>query len=211
MITDLDLVLACQATYSGAPPTWTTDVTHAYLSVVNGVWVFAWEGTTDLAEWAVDFEAIPVDERGFNHDALGWVHKGWWDDVDSLAKPMLAQAHSIQAQGQRMACTGHSKGAGEALIFAALAATDGIKWDRVSTFGTPHPGALNGLVTSAIGCDYRNRSDPVCDVPWYLGRPRPLTEVKSEPAPSIADPWGPLRDHHIAEYVAAMRGKEIAP
>lgn len=208
MIADYDLALACQATYGGGPQTWGTDVTHAYLSEVNGVSVIAFEGTRDLDEWLIDFEAVPVDERGYDHADLGFVHLGWWRDVSSVADPIIAYVLEQQAKGVPVACCGHSKGAGEALIFAALAKTRGVRWARVSTFGTPHPGHLNGLITAADGCDYRDMTDPadpIPDVPFYLPRPRPLTLVKA-PAPLFNMPdYRFMVAHHVQNYVAALK------
>jgi len=208
LVTDLDLALACQDTYTGAPPSWGTDVTHVYLSEVNGTSVVAFEGTRDLLEWMVDFNAVPLDTDTFSHVDLGLVHAGWWNDVSSVADEILAYLQPLAAAGKPMACTGHSKGAGEALIFAALAKTKGITWERVSTFGTPHPGYLNGLVTAQMGADYRdmvNPADPICEVPFYLPRPRPITKVMAPlPLWNVPD-YGLMIAHHIQNYVAALK------
>lgn len=209
MPTDLDLALACQATYSGAPQQFGTDVCHVYVSTApDGTQVLAFEGTSDTAEWGIDFEAVPLEERGFNHLKLGYIHMGWWLDVVSVYHDLLDW---LDNQRGPVACTGHSKGAGEALIFAALATTYGFKWARVSTFGTPHPGMLNGLLTGTPGADYRNRQDPVPLVPWYLGRPRALTAVEA-PLPQYQDPalLGLFTDHAIQNYVGAMRAGATA-
>jgi hypothetical protein len=207
MITDYALALACEATYRGATQTWGTDVTHAYLSEVNGVSVVAFEGTRDLTEWAIDFDAVPLDTDTFFHTDLGIVHAGWWNDVNSVADEIISALQVLSAKGTLLACTGHSKGAAEALIFSAFAKTRGIKWQRVSTFGTPHPGYLNGLITKDDGCDYRNMSapaDPVPDVPFYLPRPRPLTFVTA-PLPLFNVPdYHFMISHHIENYIAAI-------
>jgi len=205
MITDLDLALACQATYNNGPGNLIdTGVTHVFLSTVGDTTVIAFEGTTDPTEWLIDFEAIPVDERTFNHADLGLVHLGWWQDVTSVAATIIAKLNTIPGP---KACTGHSKGAGEALIFAAYAKTQGIVWSRVSTFGTPHPGALNGLITSKDGNDYWNIQvpmDPVPLVPPYIARPRPLTQVTA-PEPQVTMPNCPeLTSHHINNYTTAL-------
>jgi len=206
MLTDLDLVQACAASYGGSAPTWGTDVTHVYLSQAKGCNIVCFEGTKDIQEWLIDFEAVPADARGFDHESLGFVHLGWWTDVSSVADEIIAALKTMQGP---LACTGHSKGAGEALIFAAYAKTFGITWQRVSTFGTPHPGALNSLVTSADGCDYWNCDIPhdwVPTVPFYLSRPRPLTVVNA-PLPQYNNPdWSAakMESHHIQNYEAAM-------
>jgi hypothetical protein len=202
VISDLRLALASEAAYSAPSQTWGNDRIHVFLtSYPDNTRVIAFRGSHSVSDWLIDFEAVPVSERGFHHSILGEVHLGWWQDVQSVADPILEW---MARQSKPVACTGHSKGAGEALIFAALAITKSFTWSRVSTFGTPHTGALGGLVTSTLGCDYRNRDDPVPLVPWYLGRPRPLTEVKA-PLPKGESDMDPFSDHHVRNYVAAMR------
>lgn len=208
MVSDLELALACEATYDGRPQTWGNAEVHVFLSAASdGTQILAFKGTSDAIDWLVDFEAVPLDKRGFQHESLGYVHLGWWQDVDAVADRLIEWVDGTQHTAP-IACTGHSKGAGEALIFAALAITRGIRWSRVSTFGTPHPGALNGLVTSALGCDYRNRIDPIPLLPWYLGRPRPLTEVEA-PLPQYQAPNMPgfVTDHAIQNYIAALQAR----
>ncbi len=210
MVTDYELALACARTYTHIPQNFGTEVTHVFLSqAADGTKILAFEGTSDNTEWFIDFEAVPIEERGFHHDELGYVHLGWWQDVVSVSDSLLAW---LAQQTGPVACTGHSKGAAEALIFAALAKTKGFTWARVSTFGTPHPGDLKGLITSKDGKDYWNIHtvmDPVPLVPPYLGRPRLLTHVVA-PSPQIELPgYVILTSHHIVNYVAAL--KESVP
>jgi hypothetical protein len=209
MLNDYNLAVDCAFTYMGAPPSWqnASKTIQVYL-IPHGAddYVFAFMGTVGDKEWVADFEAVPVEARTINHAALGIVHMAWWQEVQEISTPMIAVAQNLQKAGKKLYCTGHSKGAANALLFAADAITQGIKWARVSTFGTPHAGALNGLITSELGSDYRNMNtlvDPVPDVPFYIARPRPLTLVNA-PEPQISDPDFPLMSSHaIANYVAA--------
>jgi hypothetical protein len=204
MISDLDLALACEYSYSGALQTWGNEAIHVYALLTPGRCIIAFEGTTDLDEWCVNFEAIPIEERAVNHVDLGYVHCGWFRSVESVQQQIIDFLKALPF-GVELGCTGHSKGASEALIFAAQAKASGIQWARVSTFGTPHPGGLGGLIGSELGQDYRNGSDPVADVPFYLARPRPITLVDA-PLPQFNTPnWGPAICHHIQNYIAAMR------
>jgi len=75
-VTDADLAQACLGTYTGATQTWGTDTVHVFLSQINGVHVYAWEGTQSTEEWLIDFDAVVVDDP-----VLGPVHQGWRDDV----------------------------------------------------------------------------------------------------------------------------------
>jgi hypothetical protein len=212
MLTDYDLALDCAFTYGGVPPTWqnAAKTIQAYL-IPHGPddYDVAFMGTVGDKEWIADFEAVPVAASTFNHDKLGIVHLAWWQEVQEVSAPMIAAVKKLLAAGKRVYCTGHSKGASNALYFAADAITQGVSWTRVSTFGTPHPGTLNGLITSKTGCDYRNMNtvaDPVPDVPFYLPRPRPMTHVNA-PQPQITEPrWPIMNSHNIGNYVAALKG-----
>lgn len=189
-VTDGDLAQACLGTYTGATQTWGTGVVHCYLSQINGVHVLAWEGTQSAEEWAIDFDADVVD-----HPVLGDVHDGWLKDVLLIQDQLEAYVSTLAGP---LATTGHSKGAAECLISTALMVAKGIRVARCSTFGTPRPGLLNGLVTDALGRDYDNGKDLVPDVPRYLPHPRSITRINV--APAANDPWGPLRWHHMSLY-----------
>ncbi len=198
MITDLTLARACVDTYApGAVPTWNNDEVHVFLTQQDGYAIIAFKGSASVQDWLQDFDAFVIP-GGFNHKELGLVHAGFFDDVEDVFADILKGLPS-----DPIAVTGHSKGAAEALILAALltASTDRVI-ARVSTFGTPRPGLLNGLLTGLAGNDYRNRSDPVCAVPPYLHHPRKMVDINVPPLPD--DPWGVLADHHMSLYLAGM-------
>lgn len=198
-ITDLDLARACADTYAGTPPTWNTEDVHAYLFQRDGYAIIAFEGSASVQDWLQDFDAAAIP-RTIDHIELGWVHDGFAEDVEEVFEQIVAGLPS-----DPIAITGHSKGAAEALIFAALlhAHLPYRNIARVSTFGTPRPGRLNGLLDGLAGADYRNRDDPVCAVPPYLERPRLITHLDA--APMADDPWGPLACHHIQLYIEGVR------
>lgn len=117
------LATAAAGTYEDTPPQWSDDVdlVHVYLSEVNGTHCIAFEGTTDFQEWLVDFLALEIPV--FCHPQLGPVHLGFMRDVMSVA-------HKIEAYLQSLGwppyyVTGHSKGAGEALLFHGYMKTIG--------------------------------------------------------------------------------------
>lgn len=202
-ISDLDLARACADTYApDGVPAWNTEDVHAFLFQRDGYAIIAFQGSASLKDWFQDFDAAAVHRR-IDHIELGWVHDGFAEDVEEIFEQLVAGL-----PGDPIAITGHSKGAAEALIFAALlhARLPYRNIARVSTFGTPRPGALNGLLDGLAGADYRNRHDPVCAVPPYLPHPRAMTNIDAAPLPD--DPWGPLRDHHMVLYIEGVKKLE---
>lgn len=204
MITDLQLAEACQATYSGAKQSWGTETVHVYLSEIDGCQVLAFEGTQSAAEWVIDvLGALPCDTK-LESDSLGTVHAGWYRDICEIKDQLLDYIFAAP-DGARFAITGHSKGAAEALIFAAECVENGIALERVTTFGTPHPGALASYLATVPGADYRNGADPVWDVPPYLPHPRGREQVFISIPAMPDDPWGPLAEHHMELYLVGAR------
>jgi hypothetical protein len=124
-VSNLALAEVCAGTYQpGATPQWQDSVklTHVYLQVVDGIHTIAWEGTTDWQEWLFsDFAALAVPV--FSHPQLGPVHAGMVRDVLSVKDAISAYLASIGWPPYYN--TGHSKGAGEALLFHGLMLGDG--------------------------------------------------------------------------------------
>ena len=115
----LPLAEAAAACYApGATPTWQSEfrLVHVFHSVVLDTNCFAFEGTTDLAEWAVDFFALQVPV--FDHPILGAVHAGFLLDVEAVIGNIIAKMSSLG--WPPFYVTGHSKGAGEAILCHAL-------------------------------------------------------------------------------------------
>jgi hypothetical protein len=112
-----EAALACYA--AGAVPTWQNAATtvHVFQSTVGGLPCFAFEGTVDLAEWVIDFDA--VETWVTNHPQIGIVHTGLLQTsqaaVDGFILPTL-----VALGYPKFYVTGHSKGAGEAILATAL-------------------------------------------------------------------------------------------
>lgn len=195
MITDRDLALAAQAAYFGTP-TWQTERVHAYLTRRDGAAILAFRGTNDFEDLVRDFDALPV-----THPDLGPVHPGFLGDVLDIYGLIAAEL----TPEDELYMGSHSKGALEQLYFGGLyIEATGRRIARCSGYGTPRGGKLNGIWNGTPGHDYRNRLDPVPELPPWLERTRPLLSI-NVPAPA----WdlGPAADHHIGLYcMAAFSG-----
>ena len=105
------------STYAAdAVPAFQDDVrtVHVYTSKINDMTCFAFEGTTTFWEWLIDFMAFKIP---FRHVACGPVHLGLMRDVMSVKRQIVA---FLDAEGNPpYLVTGHSKGAGEAILFHA--------------------------------------------------------------------------------------------
>lgn len=119
-----------------------------------------------LQGWAADFDCLTP----FYHPVLGNLHAGFYQNLPALIKLLQADL----APGSRVIVTGHSKGAGEGAILAALLKLAG--FDVVAVlFACPRPGYqrfATWLRGNVPGVSYRNApaglealGDPVPLVP----------------------------------------------
>lgn len=130
----LPLTQACADTYAeGVQPQWQDSVrlVHVYLSLVQGVHTIAFEGTTDWQEWVFsDFMAGQLILPEYLE--CGAVHVGFSRDVLAVIKPIQDYLRSIGSP-EYYAC-GHSKGASEAILFAAFMKKSGFPPSAVWAF-----------------------------------------------------------------------------
>jgi hypothetical protein len=197
VISPLRLAQLCAAAYDPMASwamSWERNDVHFHACVENGVTILVARGTEpyDLEDWIADFSIRPTVSR--RHPLLGLCHAGFLTDVEQVAAEM-----QHDTQGQRVIVTGHSKGAAEALLFAAMQCCAGATPLLVVTFGSPRPGfvQLQELLRDLPGVDYRNGADPVPDLPLAFLHPRHLKP--------IGTPSGnPIRDHFIESYIAAL-------
>jgi len=93
-----------------------TDTCHVYYSVIDDVPTFAFEGTSDVAEWLVDLDAFDVDTHDFA--TLGPVHRGFY--IDTQEALAFLKQYFFDNNITKFNLTGHSKGASEALLMYAM-------------------------------------------------------------------------------------------
>jgi hypothetical protein len=199
VITDVELVAASAATYAGGEATFSglSGTVRCFRTLVDGVAIYAIEGTHDKLGWALDFMALPIPMHvTAEHPDIGWVHAGINAALDSIW-PLFVETI---AQDEKYAITGHSLGAGLAVIATARLVALKRPPLRWAAFAPPRVGfkKMIDLVTSVPGTGYRNGNDPVTDVPF---RAEPMWIYEQVPllrgGETAHPPWDA---HHIDNY-----------
>ena len=188
---------ACADTYDPAAKwdhDWRINGIHVSHRVVEGLNVFAFEGSKTAQDWLRDCEGWPAW-----HDRLGFVHAGFLVGVGEV----FAALRSAVPEGP-YAFTGHSLGGARARVQAAYFVVNGIAVQEVHVFGSPKPAFENlSRIIEKSGMkhvSWRNRNDPVPLVPGILPmwqHPEAWGRVSASPLPTDLEP---LRDHHIELY-----------
>ena len=168
--------------------------------------VVVMRGSITKQDWFRDFLAMPAHEVS-PYEKLGPVHLGFSIGLPAAWKIIKP---GVTVRQKPLILAGHSLGAARAWILAGMAIVDGVVAARVVVFGSPRPGfaQLASVVAEAPQKSYRNRLDPVCEVPFNIPpkfpyvEPAPFTMLDVEPA--AEDEWGPLADHHMPLYVAGL-------
>lgn len=205
MISPFILAQACSDIYAEEGTwehVWDFNGAHAGHRKIGEVDVIAFRGSKDAQDWLHDFEIFPMWD-----DRLGFVHSGFMCGMNE------ALAEILKVVGKRVVVTGHSLGGARARIMAGLLAYLQRPVEQCVVFGSPRPGFANltrVLQKSATPLvSYRNRNDPIPLVPYVGGlytHPDPWVALDAAPPP---DDLEPLRDHHVALYLAALE-KEAA-
>jgi hypothetical protein len=138
------LCLAAARCYdSSIAPTFQNEerLCHVYQSVVTIPGIgeindFSFEGTSDFEEWVVDFVAGPV--LSTQHPQAGPVHAGYLLDVQSVLGDITAAISALG--GPPFTISGHSKGAGEAIICTMLLKAAGLSPLATRAFEPPRVG-----------------------------------------------------------------------
>ena len=190
MINDLYLARLCALAYDPGASwdhAWTTNSVYVYCRKVNGTYVIVFRGSDNMEDWFDNLKGWPT-----YHKDLGFCHTGFLEDMDVVVCEVLALVN-----GSPIVITGHSLGAPRALILGGLLTVLGVKPQSIVVFGEPRPGFAKLKSVLLEGGfpirSYRNRSDPVWLVPYYLG----LYKHPTEPINLNAMDW---RDHGIHDH-----------
>lgn len=153
-------------------------------TIINNTFYISNQGTINLAGWKSDFDIMPVF-----HPVLGILHNGFYKNLPQLVSCLLK---SIPL-GMSVICCGHSKGAANSAILAALLKLAGINVVHVYLFACPNAGYSQyskWMRDNIQGISYRNASshlpwcaDPVPEVPLSPFVPAyPHTEFTEYPS-----------------------------
>jgi predicted lipase len=164
----LTLAQACNLTYDPTGPDLIADiqrgVSRAIILPFGDDVIVAFRGTErdHLREWLADFSVCLVPFTTITGDKCR-VHQGFLDDVNSLIAGINS---ALVSHKGRVFVTGHSKGGGEAIVYAASR----IFVDALYTYGQPRAGDADfaAAVTKQLrGKYYRvvNDRDLVARVP----------------------------------------------
>lgn len=210
MVTDLDLAHICYDLYFNAA---NIDNIVDIDGVVAGVKhfpeasVICFRGSTSVLDWIRDFQAQMILDPD-----LGGVECGFIQGLREL----IGKRPAGLFPSQKIYVTGHSLGAARALLFAAIETLKGLPIAGVTVFGSPRPGAarIKDILAPVPVSIYKNRRDPVCDVPLDIPLLDPYTHVRNiipvDVAPPANDPWGLLADHHMELYLNALAFATVA-
>lgn len=201
MITNKQLVQVAAATYvPGAVADFrgADGAVQVFRTAVDGLAVYAIEGTHDSLGWALDFMALPLPSHvSENHPDVGWTHSGMTAALDSVWGPLVKALFAEPAY----AICGHSLGAALAILATGRMVVmkhPPVQW---AAFAPPRVGfqKLIELVATVPGNAYRNGNDPVTDVPF---KEEPLWVYEQVPlirgGAVCRPPWDA---HHIQHYV----------
>lgn len=183
-----------------SPATVAADDVHAVLTELEpglgGALAIAFRGTIgDPGTWLRDLEILPF----YDHQ-LGSCHRGFLAGARAVLPALL---ECVPAD-RPVDFVGHSLGAAEAVLAAALFVVYGRPVAGVTLFGAPrvvlHPelGAA-ALLKPVDVVQYRNGNDPVTEIP-----PLPFRHVVDQEVAIGRPVPNPLDAHRIAAYQAAL-------
>jgi hypothetical protein len=164
----------------------------------DDVTTIACRGSYDIPDWVANVQFRMVMDPDLGGVEEGFI-TGIRDAFDNVARRIGINPVRI---------TGHSRGAAHGAVLSAIMLKAGAPPRLVILFGCPRPGAekLKYLLSGTTIRSYRNRTDPVCDLPEPLLDLLPYVHVRDFTPVDVApaDPLDILGDHHILNYVTAM-------
>jgi len=131
--------------------------------------IFAFRGTSDLAGWMKDAEIAFQKYKLPNGKVIG-IHSGFYSTVDAVFLRLAEIAVKAIAEGKKVYVDGHSKAAGEGVIFAGrLFWERGIKVEPMYVPGCPRTFNRAGQIAfEKIGLTLwrvLDEADVVCRIP----------------------------------------------
>jgi hypothetical protein len=146
------------------------------LKFVNGVLYIVQQGTRTRPGWMADADIIP-----FPHTVIGHVHRGFYQNLPALITVLVPEiaARAVGLPGGAFSLplqvTGHSKGAGEGGILAALLHSMGYNVLPPLLFACPNNGfpdhAMYMRTQLPDGMSFRNCDD------FDIGDPVPVVPI----------------------------------
>ena len=173
------------------------------LKKIDGLWYVVFRGSTSVLDWVHNLEAWLIDVPG-----MGRVHHGFYVSMPEIWPKIISAIGS-----DPWIVTGHSRGAGEATVCAAMAFLSSqppLSW---ILFGSPRCGdqTFYDVIAKVNGYSFVNGSkdgqsaDAVTELPIYVPEifpyigVTPVTFISNDPGPEDAWP-GSLRFHHMQLY-----------
>jgi len=205
ILSDLELAELCQAIYeSPSPVSWDKEYisplfSHAALKRINGVAYVVRRGSRSPEDWYRDLGFWPMRCPPLNTHVHGGIIAGVLWTFDQIEADIGDDPFVL---------TGHSLGAGEAILQGGLMIAAGKHPQAVVAFEPPRVAFKSLCDPDRTRC-YRNRADPVPEVPVFE---IPLVGCYVPEKPFIAldgpaDPadTSPLREHHITCVIAGLK------
>lgn len=205
MLHDLDIVRLCSAIYDPDYKEWDElwigdGPDGIYAGLKDNALIFRGSVTKD--DWLRDLLAYPNYLE--DHPQLGRIHAGFYEGMDVF----FDKASSFLREGAVIG--GHSLGAARAWLFAGRCVAAGYRPSRISVYGSPRPGCaeLRELLASIPMMSYKNRFDPVTNVPIWLPN-FPVVDMCDFSMLNVSPALNDIEvfaDHHIGLYVNGIEG-----
>ncbi|GEM_PF-1264937 len=192
--------LAAAAYDPATTPDFVAGSSEIYVTRLGDEIILTWRGSSDIADWRMDLWSVP----GYAPDLQCWAHSGFLECAHQ-AWPILW--FWLNKNPGRVWLCGHSKGAAEATVIAALMTRFGRPPAGLVTFGSPRVG-FSGLSWWLRGIPvwlFVHGADRITRLPFLWGW-RPI-----RPPIVIGRPGHPLADHLIPRYIAALSEEAPVP
>jgi lipase (class 3) len=180
-------------------PEYAYNVVGIILDDANGAVIVSFRGTDSFRDMLRDLEAADPENAG----ELGDVPFGFFVGI-----PAIFERLKELFPGRKIICTGHSRGAAQASLFAAFCAIHGFPVHACVLMGSPRPGRADlnfWLDKIPHWYSFRNGDDPVCDEPPWAIHSHSLVEL-DEPGPELEGAFG---RHHTEFYIAGIAKQQM--